>query len=175
MDEYNGISLIPQLQWSQPDAIFSTDSCLSGCGGILNIHQRYFHSIFPNFILDMKLDINSLELLAMVVALKLWGSLLRGYRVQVYCDNAASVAVVNSGRSRCEFLNSCLREIAYLCATYEIQIHCLHICGSDNRVSDYLSRWHLEDSYSSKFFDLCGQNMTCSNVQPDMFCFTADW
>ena len=99
MDEYNGISLILQSQWSQPDAIFSTDSCLSGCGGILNIHQRYFHSIFPNFILDMKLDINSLELLAMVVAFKLWGSLLRGYRVQVCCDNAASVAVVNSGRS----------------------------------------------------------------------------
>ena len=31
---YNGVSLIPTQLWSAPDSIFSTDVCLTGCGGM---------------------------------------------------------------------------------------------------------------------------------------------
>jgi len=42
---YNGISIIPTSAWSSPDAIFATDACLSGCGGLTR--QNFFHTEFP--------------------------------------------------------------------------------------------------------------------------------
>ena len=49
MWDHNGISLIPQLYWSEPDAILSTDACLSGCGGVLKVHNFFFSLQVPSF------------------------------------------------------------------------------------------------------------------------------
>ena len=69
IDTYNGVSIMPETFWSSPDSQFSTDACLLGCRGI---HGNFcFHTKFPQFILDKKLDINQLEMLAVVVGLKL--------------------------------------------------------------------------------------------------------
>ena len=46
---YNGVSLIPTQLWSAPDGVFSTDSCLTGCGGMSS--DQYFHVIFPQDVL----------------------------------------------------------------------------------------------------------------------------
>ena len=43
---YNGISIIPISAWFSPDAIFATDACLSGCGGLTR--QNFFHTEFPH-------------------------------------------------------------------------------------------------------------------------------
>jgi len=59
-------------QWTSPDEVFSTDACLAGCGGVCD--GQYFHVVFPPFISAQTLDISSLELLTIVVALKLWGA-----------------------------------------------------------------------------------------------------
>ena len=34
---YNGVSVIPLSLWSTPDGIFSTDACLTGCGGLTSL------------------------------------------------------------------------------------------------------------------------------------------
>jgi hypothetical protein len=34
---YNGTSYIPELMWSAPDTILSTEACLNGLGGV-NLH-----------------------------------------------------------------------------------------------------------------------------------------
>ena len=70
--EYNGVSMTNIAQWSSPDEVFSTDACLAGCGGVCD--GQYFHVVFPPFISAQTLDISSLELLTIVVALKLWGA-----------------------------------------------------------------------------------------------------
>ena len=106
--EYNGVSMINTAQWTSPDEVFSTDACLTGCGGLFDVH--YFHAVFPSFISEQTLDISSLELLTIVVALKLWGARWAGLRLTVRCDNEAAVTVVNTGRCRNPFMNSCLRE-----------------------------------------------------------------
>lgn len=76
LPSYNGISMMLTEEWSAPDDIFSCDACPSGCGGIMQ--SSCFHEKFPPFILEKQLHINALELLTVVVALKLWGKLLRG-------------------------------------------------------------------------------------------------
>ena len=45
---YNGVSMMILEEWSNPDEIFSSDSCLSGCGGFWL--GNYFHTNFPDVI-----------------------------------------------------------------------------------------------------------------------------
>ncbi|KAI8483411.1 hypothetical protein Bbelb_388740 [Branchiostoma belcheri] len=99
LPSYNGVSLLPQAGWSEPDAIFSSDACLSGCGGFLHETGEYFHAVFPDSLLD-------LELLSILVCARLWGKCWAGRRIVVMCDNEVSVTVLNSGRSRAPFLQS---------------------------------------------------------------------
>ena len=67
--EYNGASMINITKWTSPDEVFSTDACLAGNGSVCN--GQYFYGVFPSFISEQNLDISSLELLTIVVALKL--------------------------------------------------------------------------------------------------------
>ena len=62
-------------------------------------------------VVSQALDINCLELLTIVVALKLWGHLWRGLRLAVRCENFVAVTALNSGSCRNTFVYSCLREI----------------------------------------------------------------
>ena len=47
---YNGVSMMILEEWSNPDEIFSSDSCLSGCGGFWL--RNYFHTNFPDVIVN---------------------------------------------------------------------------------------------------------------------------
>ena len=69
---YNGVSMMPWDDCSQPDQVASTDACLSCCGGW--VQGEFRHAQFPAHILAQNLHINALELFAIVVALKLWAS-----------------------------------------------------------------------------------------------------
>ena len=76
---YNGVSIISTAQWSSPGEVFTTDACLTGCGGLCG--DQYFHAAFPSFVVQQTLDINCLELLTIIVALKLWGLRWSGLRL----------------------------------------------------------------------------------------------
>ena len=82
MEEFNGVSYIPPLVWHEPDVVFSTDSCMTGCGGICG--QEYFHVSYPNDIIQRELPIHALEMLAVLVAVRCWGKYCG--KIQIYCD-----------------------------------------------------------------------------------------
>ena len=65
-----------QCLWSTPDDIFSTDACLTGCGGMSA--EQYFHVEFPSDVLLRFTAIHHLEALPIVIALRLWGCHWRG-------------------------------------------------------------------------------------------------
>lgn len=90
--QYNGVTIINVSDWSSPGAVFTMDACLTGCGGICA--QQFFHASFPDC-----LDINCLELLTIVVALKLWGARWSGLRLTIRCDNAVAVIVKNEHKT----------------------------------------------------------------------------
>jgi hypothetical protein len=56
-------------EWSRPDYFFSSDACLTGCGGWFK--GNFFYTVFIEFILDANLHINCLELLSIIVCLKM--------------------------------------------------------------------------------------------------------
>ena len=55
--------------------------------------------VFPSSVREQHLDINCLELLTIIVALRLWGSRWCGLRLTVRCDKTA-VTVLNTGPCR---------------------------------------------------------------------------
>ena len=172
---YNGVSMMAIEEWSDPDVEASSDACLTGCGSWCD--GEFFHKEFPEFIRNLNLHINSLELLAIVVCLKTWSSKLRYKRIKIFCDNFVSVQVINTGKSRNIFHQSCLREICFVAAVHDFEIRAVHISSCDNRISDYLSRWHLDLFYSKEFYakmkdSFCLKEVTVSD---DSFKFTHDW
>ncbi len=149
---YNGVSMMPWTEWSEPDAVVACDACLVGCGGWFL--GKYFHAGFPEAILRQDLSINCLEFLTLVVSARLWGRHWKGMRILVQCDNLVTVQVVKSGRTQNCFLQSCLRELCFLAATHEFEISAVHIAGVSNRIPDALSRWDLGEVYPATFHSL---------------------
>ena len=169
---YNGISILNLQDWTEPDEFFASDACLSGCGGLCG--SFYFHTQFPDFIVEQNLHINALELLSIIVCLKLWGS--RGKRICIYCDNQVSVLVINKGKSRSRFLQSCLREICFICAVKECELKAFYIEGRENRLPDWLSRWHLSSEFEKKFNEqVSGKHYTKLKVSEQFFRFQHNW
>ena len=145
---YNGVSLIKTNPWIHDSLSFSTDACGPGAAGYFN--GKFFHTPFPHPIMLLYgHDINILELLTIMVALKLWGTALRGQQVIISCDNENSVFAMNSGRSCSLGMQRCLREIWFLSAVFDFEIRTDHVPGVSNAIADHLSRsfrgsdiWH---------------------------------
>ena len=147
--------MISIAQWSSPGAVFTMDACLTGCGGLCG--DQYSHGVFPSYVVQQTLDINCLELLTIIVALKLWGSRWYGLRLSVRCDNEVAVTVLTTGRCRNSFLNSCLRELCCLAAIHEFEVRAVHVPGVSNCYTGLLSRW---DSC-----DIDGRNQFLAHAQ----------
>lgn len=141
---FNGVQLIQPRNDSAQHVAF-VDSCLSGCGGYSG--SQYYHTEFPDFITSLQLSICQLEMLNIVIAVKLWAATWSNSSVQIYGDNAATVAVLNSGRGRDRFLLQCAREIWLLSATHKFILSAKHVPGKDNVLADSLSRLHLSHGF----------------------------
>lgn len=168
---YNGVSVIGYYLWSEPDAVFSTDACLSGCGGLSA--GEYFHTEFPSFILQEFPHIHHLELIAIVLAVRLWGHLWSGLRVRVYCDNKAVAHALNTGRVKDPLLARGLRELWFNLAVVGCELRAVHLSSEQNRDADLLSRWHLHDRFSNSFLALPGvSSLKDRHITSSLFQFT---
>ena len=97
MEEFDGVSLMPPINWNAPDTVISSDACLKSAGGWAQ--GEAFHVDFPNWIRNREgISINKLELITCVVTLKVWSHQIQNRNVLAYCDNESSVEVVNSGK-----------------------------------------------------------------------------
>ena len=149
MSTFNGVAFIPSPIWMEPDVSMATDSCLQGCGGISD--DQYFHSEFPLAILEQGLPIHKLEFLAVLVGARIWGSRFSGLKIRIYCDNKPVVDVINSSKTKDAFMATCLRELWLVVSTNKFELRAVHLPGEDNRVADWLSRWHLGKKYQDAF------------------------
>ena len=177
MPLFNGVSMIANRDWSSPDSVFATDACLLSFGGYMESEKSYFYGYFPKKFLDNPKvwHISCLELLTVVVAVKLWFRSLANLRILIRCDNKPACDVINSGRARDPMLQSCVRELVFLCAQGRFQIRALHIQGKVNRGPDWLSRFHEPGDNVNKFLNMVGANFSRRQVDDSMFEFAHDW
>lgn len=152
IEKYNGVSVIPDMLWSEPDGVFSCDANLNGCGAYYQ--GRYFHRQFPDHIKNLELHINALELITLLVACKLWSSEWSGRKIVVHCDNMATVTVLNAGRTKCRHMLMYVRELFAVAATGQFTIKAVHCEGKTNRIADALSRWSESPKFREQFCEL---------------------
>lgn len=146
---FNGIELIDKGQWSGPDEVIASDACLNGCGATCG--SEFFHKVFPEAILRGNYHINVLELLSLVAAITVWSSNLTNRKVTVWCDNLATVWVINTGKTRDKIMQALLRELCFVTSVYHCEVSARHIPGVQNRVPDLLSRWGISASARRDF------------------------
>ena len=69
-----------------------------------------------------------------------------------------------------------MREIAFLAATMELEIKTEHLGSKSNRISDLLSRFHLNPSHETHFQHLtCHYDLNEYKVSEDLFKFINTW
>ena len=150
LPQFNGVTLIKSTPWQHNPIFLSTDACASGAGGYFQ--GQYFHTPFPGHIMARYgHDINILELLAVMVALKLWAPALHGQCFILNCDNKNCVSSLNSGRSRTHAMQLCLCKIWFLSAAVNFELAAHHVEGTSNSQADHLSRWHLSPDHKAHF------------------------
>ena len=87
------------------------------------------------------LNIAHLEMVNILVALKAFFYQWASKSILIHCDNQAVVSVLQSGKARDPFLDTCAHNIWLWAATHNIELKYVHILGKYNRVADLLSRW----------------------------------
>ncbi len=175
LPDFNGVSLIPALEWAEVDAIIESDACLSGGGAVNYASKEFFSTRFPEHIEEAQLAINELELLTILLALKVWGYSLTGARLQLHCDNIVSVSAMNLSRIHNKFMQELMREVVYVQAVCQIEIKTVHIPGVENRRADQLSRSHLDPNIDFTAWEENGWSRVRILRIPDHFALSKAW
>lgn len=153
LEKWNGISFFHNdFAESSPALNLYTDAAPSiGFGGVYN--KQWFAGAWPAELRALPPDVSStalLELYPIVIACLLWGKHWERKRIIFFCDNEATVAIINKGRSSIPFINKFMRRLTWLSITGNYVIRAVHIPGLNNQVADSLSRFNLQ-----KFHLLC--------------------
>ena len=146
---FNGVSMMTENTWTEPDVTLSSDSCLTGGGAFCK--GRFIHWKYPSELLKLNLDINQLECMMVIVALKKWGKTLARKKLVLWCDNEVTVRAINSGCSRNVVIQNSLRELHKFLTVFHCELKVLYLKGTENRISDHLSRWHLHAGHEQMF------------------------
>ena len=152
--ECDGISIIPNTRWSRPDAIFSSDACLSSCGGWNETNEEYFYTAFPDSLKNNKeISINELETISLIICLKIWSTSIENRNLLAFCDNQTTVEIVNTGQAKNRIAQQCLREICWITAKNNAVIKVIFKQGVQNRTEDFLSQIPLDSNNLKKFHE----------------------
>ena len=85
-----------------------------------------------------------LELYPIVVSALVWGHLWHKKRIMVNCDNQATVAVIQKGRSRCPRINALMRKLTLAAARGCFILLSQYLPSESNGISDSLSRFQMD-------------------------------
>ena len=58
----------------------------------------------------------------------------------MFCDNAAVVSTLSSGKVKDRLLAGILRDIWFVAASFDFELRAIHLSGEENRAADLLSR-----------------------------------
>ena len=95
IQKFNGVSVLWLCDTLKVDIIMATDASKKAAGATCS--NEYFHVQFPQHITDNYDNIAHLELIAIMIAVKKWASLITGKVVHLSCDNQACITIVNTG------------------------------------------------------------------------------
>ena len=123
-----------------PRSLTSDASGTWGCGAFL-YSGKLFQCEWRGAWQDV--HITAKELLPIVLACAMWAQEWKGKMVKCLCDNAAVVAIVQSGRSKHPSVMHLMRSLSLFTAGYNIRLLDKHFPGREIGAADALSRGNL--------------------------------
>ena len=172
MADYNGVSMMWMDQIPECNGVMATDASLTGLGGFCR--GQYFHLRIPKMFRRKGEIIADFEILAILVALRLWAASFRGTRFVLDCDNQTVVGVLNGKKSKNPFLQACLREVTECLAKNQCEIVVRYINTKKNTIPDWLSRWD-NPSCRQNFQNIREADWTEMIVGRKHYTFTSGW
>ena len=137
LPSWNGISMMAGAPRWHDVTLTSDASGLWGCSAYSS-QGEWFQVEWPASWI--KLHITIKELLPVVMGVAMWGSKWQGKTVRCRCDNAAVVAILNSGSSKDERVMHLLRSLFLLLVANDVSVFGEHIPGVENGPADSLSQ-----------------------------------
>ena len=134
---WNGVSMMVETGKESPYVLTSDASGSWGCGAFSSAGD-WFQLPWPRSWDPIHITVK--ELLPIVVACALWGRQWKGKTVRCRSDNAAVVAIVNSGRNKEARIMHLMRSLFFFMARYSIVVRAEHLPGKYNEAADALSR-----------------------------------
>jgi hypothetical protein len=142
LEGWNGVSLLSTVARKPPDVMVTSDASGGwGCGAFSSSSEWFQYPWPENW---KAVHMTEKEFIPIAIAATLWGGLWRGKTIQCWTDNAAVVAIVNSGRSRrSEIAMHLMRTLFFVMARFNLAIFATHVPGKENGAADALSRNNL--------------------------------
>ena len=144
LSSLNGISMFINETINSPELMLFTDAAATiGYGGYFQ--TEWFASTWPQEVVsianshDSTMSIAWMELYPIVTAAVIWGQEWTNKSINFQCDNMATVAIINKGRSKSQFIMKLIRKLTLIAATYNFVFAATHVPGRLNCISDALS------------------------------------
>ena len=139
---WNSVSMMSVPSRASHDVVLISDASEKwGCGAYNNSHGEWIQFQWLREWGSILITIK--ELLPIVLSCAVWGRYWKGKSVKCLCDNAAVVAIINSGRSKVDKTMHLMRCLTFCLAPYGTNIFAEHLPGKDNIAADALSRDNL--------------------------------
>lgn len=139
--QFNGRSMFVHSRWDGPSVLhLETDSSGSwGCGAVFG--DSYFALPWPQEVPRSNLSL--LEFYPIVIATFIWQDSMRNKRIKIWCDNQATVAIINDLKSQNLTIMKLVRIFALHCLNNNIWFQAQFLPGKINVGPDALSRGRM--------------------------------
>ena len=107
--------------------------------------QWIFQRWEPGFIKSKKPSIEYLELFRLCAGILTWQDQLKNCRIIIFCDNQATVAMVNNGSSSCKNYMYLIHALTLSGLQFNCRVFAKFIHGKSNRLADSLSRLKIKE------------------------------
>ena len=144
LTQWNGVSIIPDSNWSSAHALqIYTDACVQGYGALFGTH--WFSSTWTvveeqQAARDKRDSMPWKELYALTIAAATWGSQWKGKKILFHTDCQPNVDAWRRGDSTQPQIAQLMRTLLFIAATHDFNLNLTHIPGVDNVCADLLSR-----------------------------------
>ena len=139
---YNGKSFFLGSRWYTSKTLKLFTDAAGSLGYAAIFGKQWFFGEWP--AVWKTFNITILEFFPIVLAIEIWGPLMRNKCIVFFSDNQAVVEIINKQTSKDRSIMVLLRHFVLSTLKYNILFHAKHIAGCINRESDALSRLQVE-------------------------------